>query len=410
MKITKKKAIKNNNRLFKPNLLFLAGLIFYFFVPALSMQYLPNNVMVKTGLVWMSLEHFNWAYYLDGFIIIASWLLGVYLGVALTKEKKSRFDLLSEGKDYGKYYVVMLAVVSLLFTAYTVASGARFFAFYEDYRGEVLGPYSTLLFTVVFFRNFFNDPKIRLYLLIIVLFCAVILIGLGNRMFTVMALMSVVFDYLSRAKLTRLKIFFALAITAISFSAMVILAAYRTGGQASTEMLLGVLIAEPLYTSMSFNIYLSYFHERPVYSIPFDLFAAFVNFIPTVLFPDKIAFLQKIVYNYDTAPLGATALPFSMYVNFGYFYPLFIVSLAAYFGFLYKKGGKSMFYRAIYLSNLPLLAFFIHREALTTLIKIVVFNALAVPVIAFFITQLIQFLFGKNIKPYNDTAPNEKLA
>ena len=383
------------NRLPKPNLLFLLGLAFYFFVPALSMQYLPNNIMVRTGLVWMTLDHFNWAYYLDGFIIIASWLFGGFLGRILTQEKTSRFDYLAEGTDFGKYYVVMLATVSVLFTAYTVASGARFFAFYEDYRGEVLGPYSTLLFTVVFFRNFFSHDKIRLYLLMVVLFCAVILIGLGNRMFTVMALMSVVFDYLSRTQLTKTKIFATLLIVGVSFSAMVILAAYRTGGKADSDMLIGVLIAEPLYTSMSFNIYLSYFHERPVYAIPYDILAAMVNFIPTIFFPDKIAFLQKIVYNYDTAPLGATALPFSLYVNFGYFYPMFVISLAAYFGFLYKRGAKSMFYRAIYLSNLPLLAFFIHREAFTTLIKIVAFNALAVPVIAFTVTQLIYFFFGK---------------
>lgn len=391
------------NRLPKPNILFLVGLAFYFFVPALSMQYLPNNVMVRTGLDWMTLDHFNWAYYLDGFIIIASWLFGSFLGNILTKEKRSRFDHLSEGKEVGKYYVVMLATVAVLFTAYTVSTGARFFSFYDDYRGEVLGPYSTLLFTVVFFRNFFSDDKIRFYLLGVVLFCAIILIGLGNRMFTVMALMSVAFDYLSRTQLTKTKIFSTLLIVGVAFASMVTLAAYRTGGKADPDMLIGVLIAEPLYTSMSFNIYLSYFHERPVYAIPYDLFAAFINFIPTILFPDKIAFLQKIVYDYDTAPLGATALPFSMYVNFGYFYPVFIISLSAYFGFLHKRGAKSIFYRAIYLSNLPLLAFFIHREALTTLIKIVVFNALAVPVVAFTLTQLVYYFFGK--KAYRVQAP-----
>ena len=87
----------------------------------------------------------------------------------------------------------------------------------------------------------------------------------------------------------------------------------------------------------------------------------------------------------------------NVYPNFGFFYPLYIGFIGGYYGYLYKRAHKSVFYRAVYFSALPILVFFFYREPIFTLVKVMFFNGLLVPVV---ISLLLSYRIRKR-RPVN---------
>jgi hypothetical protein len=123
--------------------------------------------------------------------------------------------------------------------------------------------------------------------------------------------------------------------------------------------------------------------------------AAIIHFIPSAIFPGKLDLISAITFNENiTSPFGAKALLVNLYSNFGFFYPIFLALVGSYYGFLSRKARYSVFYRATYFSALPVLAFLFFREDLSTIIKVVVFNGLAVPL---FIALLLFWCFPQPI-------------
>ncbi|MEY4505544.1 MAG: hypothetical protein RL297_122 [Pseudomonadota bacterium] len=376
----------------KPMQFFILGLVYYFYIPPFSLYVFSDILHIRIAMVWINQAMYDYAYYADGLIIIASWALGDYLGKKFTKPKHTIIDTLADKDAYGFYLVLLMGGLAVLFTAIAIASGAQFFTGYEDYNVLVLGPYATLAFTTVMLRGFFVDPKIRMGFTIVFIASAVILLGLGSRMLVLLATINMGLDYIYNNNIKLKSIIILLVGAFLTVLIMLYVGVVRDGGSVGFETLFGVLLAEPTFTSISGVLYLEIVGERPIFSIPKDLIAAFVNFIPSALYPGKLELIDSMTHSFGHNPFGANALLFNLYANFGYFYPIFLVVIAFHFARLYVLSKSSKLYKSIYFASLPLLLFYIQREGLVTVIKVLVFNSYAFPLILFSLLYLLKFL------------------
>lgn len=385
----------NNNKsgiVFKPMQFFILGFIYYFYIPPLALYLFSDVVHIRIAMVWINQAMFDYAYYRDGLIIIVSWAIGDYLGKKFTKPKVTLIDTLASKDSYGFYLVLLMGGLAILFTGIAIASGAQFFTGYEDYNILVLGPYATLAFTTVMLRGFFDNSRIRMGFAIIFITSSVILLGLGSRMLVLLAIINMGLDYIYHNKIKLTSIIFLSVGAFLTVLTMLYVGVVRDGGTVGFETLFGVLLAEPTFTSISGVRYLEIVGERPVFSVPKDLIAAFVNFIPSAFYPGKLELIDSMTHSFGHNPFGANALLFNLYANFGYFYPIFLIVIAYHFARLYVLSQSSKLYKSIYFASLPLLLFYIQREGLVTVIKVLAFNSYAFPLILFSLLYLLKFL------------------
>lgn len=97
----------------------------------------------------------------------------------------------------------------------------------------------------------------------------------------------------------------------------------------SIDSFLYIGIAEPVFTWISVESMFSS-NELPLIAIPYNFFSSFLNFVPTLLFPNKAEFIQPITLNYDN-PFGATSLLVSLIANFGILGSCFVLFLLGFF-------------------------------------------------------------------------------
>lgn len=365
----------------RPHLFFLLGFVYYFFIPPFALINFPYNEMVRIGYLYVHPDQYNAAYYLDGLILASSWLIGGISAEKLIKGSSSRFDGLADRAGIGFTIGLMMLLLGILLLMIGISQGANFFTGYgEVYDVEVLGPFSTLVFSVVIFRNFFTNKRVKFLYICVFLYGAVVLIGLGSRMLTLLATIAILIDYYTRHEIGFLKkiLFFSIVIL-VGFLQLYV-GVVRIDLEPNFENLFGIFAAEALYTNMTFPFYLELVGgSRPVFSVPTDLIAALLNFIPTIFFPGKAELVYKLSYNYGQSPLGAQYVLFNMYANFGYFYPLVVIGFSFYATTMYKMALHSVLYRAMYFSLLPSLIFFFQREGFSTLVKLFFFNGLVFP-------------------------------
>jgi len=212
-------------------------------------------------------------------------------------------------------------------------------------------------------------------------------------MFFVLSLMALMLGLVSRnKKLMKSVSFYSSVVVLVVF--MMVVGIVRQGGtEFGADSLIAVLFAEPLFTSVSGSLYLEHSGGRPTSGVPHDLLAAIIHFIPSIVFPGKIELINAVTFDDNIeSPFGAKALLVSLYTNFGMFYPVFTASIGAYYGFLSKKAKNSLFYRATYFSALPVLTFLFFREGISTVIKVLLFNGLLVPL---FIALILAWLLRR---------------
>ena len=198
-------------------------------------------------------------------------------------------------------------------------------------------------------------------------------------MFFVLSFMALMLGLVSKNR-KLLKNLWAYSFVLVFAFLVVIVGIVRGGEEISSDKLMAVFFAEPLFTSITGSLYFENSGGRPMYSVPYDLYASIIHFIPSAVYPGKVELISAITFDENiVSPFGAKALMVSLYSNFGYFYPIFVASLGFYYGFLYKKALNSVFYRATYFSALPILMFYFFREGLPTVMKVMFFNGLVVP-------------------------------
>jgi hypothetical protein len=356
--------------------------------------------MVDSNPLWaaannyMDISYFNLPYFFDVVIVTFFFIVGYCSIRRLKYTKHSVLDALS-GYTLSSFFLFTLFFVLVIFLIISAhLKGISFFSGYAVYDIAVLGPFATSSFLSVWFINYFSSNKVKFLFFMIFSVSSCILLGLGSRMFFVLPFMTFLLGLLSRRKylLKSFKLYFVLF---LFFVFVVGIGVWRGGGsELSIETAIGVLFAEPLFTATSGALYLENAGGRSILNIPYGVAAAFINFIPSVIYPDKTQLINSIIQNtYIYSPLGANALIANLYSNFGVLYPLYIMMIGSLYGYLNKKAMNSSFHLAVYFSLLPLLMFYFFREGLITVIKVMFFNGLILP---FFIISFLLAIFRKN--------------
>src|SRR5699024_4511552 len=121
---------------------------------------------------------------------------------------------------------------------------------------------------------------------------------------------------LNRHLLTSLRLYF---ISAISLVFIVGIGVWRNNSKINPETLAEIFLAEPLFTSITGALYIENSGGRPILSFPTDIIASVVNFIPSVIYPNKIDVINTLIYDANKeAPFGASSLIVNLYSNFGF--------------------------------------------------------------------------------------------
>jgi hypothetical protein len=393
-----RQSIVSNKEVWIPSAvpLFLFGFIYYLISPAVVFQFFSDdNHLLSAAATYINPSFFNISYFLDAIIILVSFLLGYFFARAGTNTRISSLDYGAYQSSFPLLLAISFFVLIVYFALTAVASGAGFFTGYSTYNISVLGPFSTCVFMAAWFVNYFSIKKISLLFLFFFVFCSVLLLGWGSRMFFVLSFMALMFGLVSKnRKLLKSPWFYSFIVVAGLF--MIVVGIVRQGGGELTgDKLIAIFFAEPLFTSVTGSLYLEYSGGRPVFGVPYDLFASIIHFIPSAVYPGKVELINAITYNENIiSPFGATALIVNLYSNFGFFYPIFMVFLGSYFGFLYRKAHYSVFYRATYFSALPIILLLFFRDNLVTVMKVMFFNGLIVPL---FVSLLLLWLSPRTL-------------
>jgi len=360
---------------------FLFGFIYYLLSPALVIQFLSDeNDLLHVATEYLDSSYFDVFYYLDTIFILASFLLGYFLAKLVTNERSSVLDYGSSQTSVPLLLATTFGVLIVYFSLVAYSSGTGFFTGYSTYNILVLGSFSTCAFVSAWFVNYFSKKQVSLIFLSFLVFSSVLLLGWGSRMFFVLSFTALILGLVSKNRKLLKTLWLYGFVTIFCLLIVVVGITREGGGDLGGDRLIGIFFAEPLFTSITGSLYLEYSGGRPVYGVPYDLYASIIHFIPSAVFPGKIEIIGEITRNQDVvSPFGAKALIVSLYSNFGFFYPIFIASIGFYYGFLHKKARKSIFYRATYLSALPILLFLFYRESLVTVIKVLFFNGLIIP-------------------------------
>lgn len=364
---------------------FLFGFLYYLLSPFFVIYYLPNNIIVDVAKNYIDLTYFDFRYFIDLIQILVFWLSGYFLIQKISFKNNISIDRFSFFKFLPKLFSICLSLFLILLIFKLQKAGIRFFSGYKNYDISILGQISTLVFFLAFCVNFFSNRIIKKYLVILFIISSVLILGLGSRMFFVLGFITVILGYISRHKAIVKNLFFLFFIGFI-IVLVISVGLWRQGGISdfSIEDSIAVFFAEPLFTATSGSIYFENFGGRPLLSFPKDIFASFVNFIPTIFFPNKLLFINSFTNDVNKySPFGASALFSNIYSNFGIFYPLYFLFIGSFFGYLKKQSNKSEFYRATYFTVLPLLMFHFYRAEFITVIKALFFNGFILPFVLF---------------------------
>ncbi len=367
---------------------FMFGFCYYLVSPVFVLNIYPENRIFSAALNYVDLEYFGMEYLFDLVVIALSFLLGYLAG----ERGESAGGGVVDSPAYFKICPALLFIVFfmllLLFSFRAYSVGVIFFSGYSQYDISVLGPFATLVFLSALFYNYFQGFCSRLGFLFIFIVSSILMLSLGSRMFFVLGVIAISVGHLSRNKrMLRSPLLYVAAFLFLCFVTGV--GVWRSGGDVTPEELLTIFFAEPVLTATSGAIYIENMGGRPILSMPRDIIASIVNFVPSLLFPGKLSLIEGLIYDeYKESPFGASSIIVNIYSNFGMLYPLYFLGVGLFLGMLRRRSGASEFYRAVYFSILPLLMFHFFREGFVTVVKVIFFNGFILPFIMVFVMSL----------------------
>lgn len=377
---------------------FLFGFCYYLILPYFGLVYLDNYFLVQKALDFISLDFFNIYYLIDLLVILFFWYLGykLFFNMNYHINGKSFLDKIAYFKLSPFILFLFLCFLFIVFMFNTFTRGVVLFSGYSSYDVVVLGPFATLIFISAFFINYFDTNIAKKLFFIIFFISSAVLLGLGSRMFFVLGVITLLIGYISK-NIQILKNTKFYLILFLIFGFVLFVGIWRSSNtELTTEMFVSIFIIEPIFTLTSAATYFSNVGARPIINIPTDIMAAILNFIPTIIFPDKIEILNKLIDDPNKySPFGANALLVNIYSNFGFLYPIYFFIIGAYIGYIRKKAFSSKFFKAVYFSILPIFMFHFYREGFITVIKILFFNSFIFP---FIVILLFYIVLNKNQK------------
>lgn len=160
---------------------FLFGFFYYLITPYISLSFFADNPILLVAHNFIDISFF------DCLIIISAWIMGYKL-IQKIKFKKLSLDKIVKFK----IAPFTLGIILMLFLFFLVLSakgkGTIFSSGYSNYDISVLGPFATMLFISVWFINYFQRKDVKILFISIFLVLAVLMLGLGLRIFFVLGI------------------------------------------------------------------------------------------------------------------------------------------------------------------------------------------------------------------------------
>jgi len=370
----KKKSVTLNH-----NSLFLFGVLFYFISPLVILQTdifdgLPGIDLWKLNK--LDYSHF-YTYILLVLELVVAFLCGSFLWYKFPSAKFSTQRVLGNITSRIIFFITTIFVCVFIFKLRGSAfQGSASYSEDDNLQG-VLSTANLLLFYIHFVYE--QPRKVKNMFLIVFLLNSVFLLGLGGRMYVIIPAVAYYVRAFNRASTTGKSLMPYIFIPIIGALSASIIGAIRIGNDLDKVMYF--IFAEPIFTSYSSFSYVNQ-NVIPLFATPYSFFVSFLNFIPSLFWPNKADVLTSWVGDwavYDN-PLGALSVFVSIFANFGIILGgLFMFFLGGLFGFLYKAYMTGNINKNIYYCFCAVLPFCFFRDPIGIPIKIFISSFLIIP-------------------------------
>jgi hypothetical protein len=267
------------------NLLFLFGYIYYLVLPPLVGYF---GLMIDMPVMdrWHS-EFAMASYQLDKyFYIIFSYLIFFYLGSFSINLFKTKLHNDDKNITHKKVPLTSVAIVFfILISSIAILHKDILFTGYQSYEGSILGMLASLNTTSLILLLYAQNNFVKKIFLLNITVSSILLLGLGSRMYVLIPLVAL-FVYKMYYSDNKWKFKSILLFGFLILLILLIIGAWRIGANISGEFLLYLFLAEPTFTWWSSATFLGN-NTLQIIDTPLNFLSSFINFIPSVLFPEK---------------------------------------------------------------------------------------------------------------------------
>jgi len=270
---------------------------------------------------------------------------------------------------------LLLVVYAILLVLFTAAARELLFQGYaEGVDSTVVGPIATLQMVLLFqylVCKAAGLTRVGRGLGVLLILASVVLLGMGGRLYVASALVALYFYWWKWVAQDRAARRRSIKWALLAPLVLAVIGMWRVGAL-DISGLGFYLFAEPLFTSISA---VSYFlgGSWHILDTPTDFFSAFINVVPTALWPEKLNFVASLSnagLDFES-PFGALSIITSSVANFGYLGGLaFIALVGTVFGWA-QRNATSPLMRAFYCFLVSLLPFLFFRDPFQVQVKLV---------------------------------------
>lgn len=386
--------IKNGkNRKLYHNYLFLFGFVYYLILPLIVAVFkiLPSDYPGMQLFYNAYDEEALGKYLLLLFVVFISFYSGSLL--PLMQRQKSNIH-----RCKGNYISSRdLSLFSLPFFIYGQVLvfqniGNLFRGYKVEYDMTFLGSISTLntlfLFLAIYNKgkNYEMNKYFSLYIYLSIIEFSIVLLGMGSRMYILIPSIAFLIFLLDQKKISWRKCIFWGGSAALIF---ILIGMWRIGSDVTSDIFLYMGVAEPVFTWISAISMLSE-KNLPLLAFPSNFISSFLNFIPTVLFPNKNNFIYPIDLSYDS-PFGATSLLLSLVANFGILGSGVAMFLLGFYFTIVRINFKGLFGQTYYYCICGIIAFQLFRDGISIVNKMFFYNFLILPFLLFLIIKMLRY-------------------
>ena len=349
---------------------FLIGWAYYLGGPVV-VAYLGLLNSIESAEAWLKYidteGHLRWALPLYVLLMPLAFVLGDRMSGSLKPARPRMAYVRLANWVLWPLYALLLAISMFL------ASDMLFSGYVGGYDPAIMGPIATLQMLILFQYLVFKSSgisvaaKLNLVLLIV---SSVVLLSMGGRLYVATALAAILFykwNWEARAASARRRALLWAFFVVVVFAMLGMLRM----GVFSPFFVLLYMFLEPLFTSIS-----AFSAMRGDWAwladSPNDFLVAFLNIVPSWLWPGKASFIASSVEEFSVfSPFGAKSIVASTIQNFGFAGGLVFVAVVGFVMGRSRINATSPISIAFYCYLVGLLLFIFFRDPFQIQVKLV---------------------------------------
>jgi hypothetical protein len=353
---------------------FLLGWVYYLVIPVIAAHFRIFDAIesMQFWLSYVSLESsLLWALPLYTALMPAAFVVGDRLSKIIVRVR------LHCGPVSFASWLLLPIYASLLVIFTLDARNMLFIGYSEGIDSSTVGPIATVQMALLFQYLLCKAAQLKVTGIIsgFLLVCSsIILMGMGGRLYVASSLVALYFYFwlwgANTAALRRR----SLALAFLVPVALTTIGMWRVG-RLDFSVFGYYLFSESFFTSISaFTIMQGGKWSWIDIDTPKDFFLAFLNIVPSSLWPDKLSVLVVLTdSNLDIeSPLGAISVVASTVGNFGFLGGLIFIGFVGYIMGVAKRNARTPITKTFYCYLVSLLPFLFFRDPFANQFKLVI--------------------------------------